>query len=279
MSITLDASEAQIRWVRRRVEEEEASYRAARPRLTVAAGQTAPRDSKLERIAREVEELAGECLSHPDDFAALWRTFCFNAVAHQFADYEEEGARLRDRFDRILAGVDSLRRLAGELERDGYVVPSARQLGQVAAELRDVREQTFGKWPVPLAELWRVAPGLRPAWLPETTEAVLRLADLPADWDSYGARRVAPEIALKAAELLAHLARPETPRPAVVPTVRGGVQIEWHLPGVELELDFLSPGRLSVSFEPEQPGEGWERELTFRDLGPLQGAVAELSHR
>ena len=105
-------------------------------------------------------------------------------------------------------------------------------------------EQTFEKWPVSLQDLGRSIPATFPPWLGEATEAIRDLAALPPNWDSYGATPVAPEVAARAAELLIGLVQPETPRPAVVPTVRGGVQIEWHVQGVDLEIDVLSSEQL-----------------------------------
>jgi hypothetical protein len=103
--------------------------------------------------------------------------------------------------------------------------------------------------------------------------------DLPENWNSYGSKRVDPAIARQASDLLVQLAQPETPEPAIVPTQRGGIQIEWHDRGIDLEINLLSPQEMDVSFDDEQDGEEWERKLHYPDIGPLTRAVTKFSNR
>ena len=66
------------------------------------------------------------------------------------------------------------------------------------------------------------------------------LVQLPPGWNSYGAKPIANE-AVKAAIAFLVEAIPAIPNvvaPAVVPTVRGGLQLEWHRQGVDLEIEF-----------------------------------------
>lgn len=71
--------------------------------------------------------------------------------------------------------------------------------------------------------------------------AALRLTRLPRDWDTYGAER----ITWRAAAWGAWLALTMRPAPGcIVPTNRGGVQLEWHTAGVDFELELDRCGRL-----------------------------------
>ena len=66
----------------------------------------------------------------------------------------------------------------------------------------------------------------------------VRLHELKAGWDSYGAPAIAPE-AVAAAQGF-----------DVVPTSAGGVQLEWHRHGCDLEIEWGPDGTVvSVSFE------------------------------
>src|SRR5205823_1875475 len=66
-----------------------------------------------------------------------------------------------------------------------------------------------------------------PAWVKPTVERLRHLLQLREDWDSYGAAPVDLRAARTALQLLAMIMRPDTPAPTVVPTVRGGLQLEW----------------------------------------------------
>jgi hypothetical protein len=115
----------------------------------------------------------------------------------------------------------------------------------------------------------------RPAWLDAVARKCASFVDLENNWDSYGGRPVHESVAQATSELLLRLARASSPAPTVVPTARGGIQLEWHTPSVELEIDIASPGRLSAIFENRETGEEWEREFQS-DLSQLVNAIAQL---
>jgi hypothetical protein len=109
-------------------------------------------------------------------------------------------------------------------------------------------------------------------WVEPTLRAVGGLFALPAGWDSYGARATDPACVLAAWHLLAAVMQDDTPAPAVVPTARGGVQLEWHRNGVDLEVEVVAPRAFLVSFEVDASGEAWEKTLTD-DLAELSAAL------
>jgi hypothetical protein len=102
------------------------------------------------------------------------------------------------------------------------------------------------------------------------------LGGLDENWDSYGARPIAPYCALIAAELILNLLESDSPRPAVVPTTRGGIQLEWQRVGANLEVEVTSYGRLSVFFEDERTGKEQQLLLSgdLSALKPLSDRVA-----
>ena len=114
------------------------------------------------------------------------------------------------------------------------------------------------------------------SWLLPTAKALCELLALPADWDSYGALPVKPSRVFAALELLLGIMGDDSPKPSVVPTSRGGVQLEWHMGGIDLEIEVLSSLRFHVAFEDSASGEEWEREIGS-DLSPLASCIARLS--
>lgn len=129
---------------------------------------------------------------------------------------------------------------------------------------------------VPWGSLVLTTEGNPPSWLLQTTKALVGLLWLPPDWDSYGALPIEPGHVVGALELLTEIMQDDTSTPTVVPTCRGGVQLEWHTRGIDLEIEVLSRHRFHASFEDSTIGNQWERELTS-DLTPLVNCIAALS--
>lgn len=115
-----------------------------------------------------------------------------------------------------------------------------------------------------------------PAWLAPTAQALVDLLDLPYGWDSYGASPVGRSHVDAALQVLSRIMRRDSPAPAVVPTNRGGVQLEWHTGGIDLEIETLSTQRLLVSFEDATAGTAWEGEIVS-NLTPLVEYIGRLS--
>ena len=113
-------------------------------------------------------------------------------------------------------------------------------------------------------------------WVEPTLRTLGNLLVLPAGWDSYDARTLDPSCVLAAWQLLAAVMRDDIPAPAVVPTARGGVQLEWHRNDVDLEIEVVAPREFLVSYETAAAGESWEKRLTddFADLSSALDKIA-----
>jgi hypothetical protein len=92
----------------------------------------------------------------------------------------------------------------------------------------------------------------------KSVEGVVDLLRLPAGWNSYSAKPIEPRNAIRAIRLLAEFLGPETPPPVAVPTVRGGIQLEWHTKGVNIEVYVDSPESDGFFAEYAGSGEGSE---------------------
>ena len=61
--------------------------------------------------------------------------------------------------------------------------------------------------------------------------------------------------------------RPNTPAPSIVPTVRGGLQLEWHQTQIDLEVEITPHGTIHLAYENFAEGREWEGDLGS-DLAP-----------
>jgi len=120
--------------------------------------------------------------------------------------------------------------------------------------------------------------GQPPAWIESTLEVLERLLEMREGWDSYNARAIDPANVRTAIELAAALMHDRTPAPSVVPTSAGGVQLEWHTRGIDLEIEIGSPSRISACFEDQRTHSAWEAEQ-LDDFSRLRSALRELAMR
>ncbi len=68
--------------------------------------------------------------------------------------------------------------------------------------------------------------------------------------------------------------RKNTIAPTVVPTVHGGIQLEWHTRGIDLEIEVSPEGRCDVYCQEDNTE--WEDDLNST-LNRLQGVMSRLS--
>jgi len=112
------------------------------------------------------------------------------------------------------------------------------------------------------------------SWQIKASSKINELVMLPANWDSYGALQVDPRNAKYAYDLIGMLMIPNLPFPLIVPTNSGGIQLEWHAEGVDLEIKILSVNKINVYFDLE-PYPEWEGIITY-DLESLDLFTNEL---
>lgn len=125
---------------------------------------------------------------------------------------------------------------------------------------------------------WILVSPQPPAWVQPTLQSLDRLMRLPDNWDRYGACRVHPSAAFTTLRMLAEVMTPETPSPSIVPTSKGGLQLEWHRNGVDLEIEAVSMNR--VSFYVRNLKDGSEREGEWTsDLRELRSILRQVTSR
>lgn len=77
-----------------------------------------------------------------------------------------------------------------------------------------------------------------PTWLLHATERAGALLVLPFDWDLQGAPAINPTTIQTALDALCLLMDQHSSLPAWTPTREGGVQLDWHENGIDLEIEF-----------------------------------------
>lgn len=114
---------------------------------------------------------------------------------------------------------------------------------------------------VPLLLKVRIRGGIPIVATSRTIERLYGLLSLPENWNSYGAARIRRDVIDFAATWVTGLFESETTAPAIVPTARGGVQVEWHRCGVDLEIYVDSPSDVRFSAEDQSTGQLTEAPL------------------
>jgi len=115
-----------------------------------------------------------------------------------------------------------------------------------------------------------------PEWLKEAGETLRGLTTFPEGWDSYRAMAIEAHVVDGAIELLHRIVQHNALKPAVVPTNRGGIQIEWHTQGVDLEIEIRPHEGIRLLYDNSQEDAEEEFELGL-DLAPLADLIAKVS--
>jgi len=107
---------------------------------------------------------------------------------------------------------------------------------------------------------------ISPAWLGRVKRRLEELIFLPANWDSYGGAPVDPRVARLAESLVEWFGVADMPPPDVFATSDGGVQIEWHVRRVNIEIDISPFDDTTIYFHDLNVGEPWSRPASSTDL-------------
>lgn len=116
--------------------------------------------------------------------------------------------------------------------------------------------------------------GPKPRWLDDVAD---QMNELPfsSRGASDGARSVSTSAVAHLVDILRDFRRTTLP-PAIVPTPLGGLQLEWHVRGIDLEVEVSPSGRVTVVYEDITSGDEWDGELPVVRPG-LRGIIDRLS--
>lgn len=113
-------------------------------------------------------------------------------------------------------------------------------------------------------------------WLEPSVDGIFHALSLPGGWDSYDARPIAHSTAQNALTFLARFFDHETVPPVVVPLADGGVQLEWHRGGLDVEIMFSPDDQTEVYVANHETGEEWSIEATSAALASVRPLLARL---
>ena len=110
--------------------------------------------------------------------------------------------------------------------------------------------------------------------------ALREVADLGANWDSYGAEPFDEIVVERAKRLIVGLVRNDVPPPRVIPAASGSILLEWSTDLLYLEIDIDPTGEDSVFIEKETGGAveyvGHLSDMNEFHTRELNGALTKL---
>lgn len=86
-----------------------------------------------------------------------------------------------------------------------------------------------------------------PKWFDPLMQGLADLLTLPANWDTYGALPIELSVVNQASQLMSEILELEDPAPWVVPMSNGGIQLEWHENGADLEIEIEPEGSEGIA--------------------------------
>ena len=110
-----------------------------------------------------------------------------------------------------------------------------------------------------------------PLWFDPTMQGFVDLLTLASNWDSYHAAPIDQRLVNDAMTFVNTLLTATSPAPRVVPLSSGGLQIEWHRNGVDVEVVFDPGEQPFFYFQNRVSGEESEHSLPENTL--LLGSI------
>ena len=118
-----------------------------------------------------------------------------------------------------------------------------------------------------------------PAWFGRVKTRLKDLVRLPVDWDTYGGIPADPRVAGFAEELIEWFAVDGVPPPDVFASGDGGVQLEWHIRGVDVTLALSASDEQSSIYyhDLNDGGEPWAGPVSDGRLRIIRKRLLENS--
>lgn len=92
---------------------------------------------------------------------------------------------------------------------------------------------------------WNLTPFARDRLL-ENAQQILSFLQLESAWDGRRGNPLSIEAAGVAVQILLDVVSIERPSPQLIPLPSGGIQIEWHVAGNDLEIEIDSKGEIHI---------------------------------
>lgn len=163
-----------------------------------------------------------------------------------------------------------------------WVWPPHSEFGSAEGQVIQFSKNEPSSIPAPTRCMIKVQ-GPTPDWVSEVASKFASIMRLSENWDSYGGKVVTIDSIFTAINLLVAVMKQATPMPSIVPTPIGGIQLEWHKFGIDLEAEILPSGKYLLAYEDQVCAvEIFEEETSSRpatEIGPLLGYINVLMQR
>lgn len=114
-------------------------------------------------------------------------------------------------------------------------------------------------------------------WMEKAQQRLNHLCSLRNGWDGYRGRPTRIDVGYFAIQLLQMIASCATPEPSIVPLSSGGLQIEWHLEHIEIEITIRAPSDVTVwMYESNGDEDGMELPHLTNDFTNLMPYIKKL---
>lgn len=113
-----------------------------------------------------------------------------------------------------------------------------RPIGALQQPVLQTRTRTYYSRGTEWRVAWQDYGQPLPSWFDPLMQGFVDLLTLPAGWDSYNAVPINPKLVDTAIAFMNGLLGPSSPAPRVVPLASGGLQVEWHRKGIDVEVVF-----------------------------------------
>ncbi len=150
---------------------------------------------------------------------------------------------------------------------------------QARPPLRSKLSDIFNDNDLPSADASALSAPAEPQWLRPTIDRMNRLIRLPEDWDRHDGQGVRHDTAFFAIQILLQTLDSEAPIPFISPLSYGGIQIEWHEKGIDLEIEVVAPNKVIVNFQDSRTGMSDEDVTLSSNFGYLEDVISQLTQR
>lgn len=158
-------------------------------------------------------------------------------------------------------------------------ISQARRLNRVPSGAASTSDTDADTGVLDFPKFWRqFNAGPDEQWQVNAIKRVVTLTKLEPNWDGYHAPRVSLDTGMFVLRVLQDVMLPRTPMPQIVPSSVGGIQVEWHVGGIDLEIHITAPYQGDLWFEDHRKGTIEEGEIS-EDISQLQRLLRVLNSR
>lgn len=116
-------------------------------------------------------------------------------------------------------------------------------------------------------------------WAKPLFQSLSELLMLSKNWDSYGANRIDPSLVSNSITLLLLIIDKDVPRPSVVPTSDGGIQLEWHTRGIDMEISVELKDKFNLFFKDRVGGNLIDQEVKLSNPKLFLDSISTIASR